>query len=102
MPCSNVITPHTSLWSNLPPASTSHYPTTRKMGLLDPAPSDGRGTFRVVDIMFEELGWGYGERKKQTSDAVAFLKSMSLYPGYLAHIPDPEPRGYLEKAERAL
>ncbi|KAF8992699.1 DAO-domain-containing protein [Cyathus striatus] len=57
---------------------------------------------RVVDIMSEELGWSYTERKKQIRDAVSFLKSMGLDPGYLAHIPEPEPRGYLEKAERAL
>ncbi|KAF8977517.1 hypothetical protein BDQ17DRAFT_1417434 [Cyathus striatus] len=43
--------------------------------------------------MSEEPGWSYTERKKQVRDALSFLKSTGLDPGYLAHIPEPEPRG---------
>ena len=52
---------------------------------------------RVVDVMADELNWSKAERKKQTKDAVQFLKSMGLSPAYMAHVPDLEPRGLWEK-----
>ncbi|KAF8981025.1 hypothetical protein BDQ17DRAFT_1337525 [Cyathus striatus] len=52
-------------------------------------------SLRAIDIMSEELGWGYRKHKKQIR---AFLKSMSLDPGILLISPSTEPRGYPEKA----
>lgn len=59
---------------------------------------------RIVDIMAEEFGWSYRERKKQISKAVQFLGSMGLSPGFMtsALIPEPEPRGVMEHIEKAL
>ncbi|TFK31818.1 FAD dependent oxidoreductase-domain-containing protein [Crucibulum laeve] len=56
---------------------------------------------RVVDIMADEFNWSLKERKKQIKDAVEFLSSMGLAPGYLERmmIPEPEPRGLIEKAD---
>jgi glycerol-3-phosphate dehydrogenase len=59
---------------------------------------------RIVDIMAEELGWSYSERKKQISKAFQFLGSMGLPPSFMtsAFIPEPEPRGMMEHIEKAL
>ncbi|TFK34145.1 DAO-domain-containing protein [Crucibulum laeve] len=59
---------------------------------------------RVVDIMADEFNWSLKERKKQIKDAVEFLSSMGLAPGYLERtmIPEPEPRGLIEKADVAF
>jgi glycerol-3-phosphate dehydrogenase len=59
---------------------------------------------RIVDIMADEFGWSYSERKKQISKAFQFLGSMGLPPTFMtsAFIPEPEPRGILEHIEKAL
>ena len=59
---------------------------------------------RVVDIMADELGWSYKERKNQISKGVQFLGSMGLSPAFMtsAYIPEPEPRGMMEYMEKAL
>lgn len=58
----------------------------------------------IVDIMADEFGWSYKERKKQISKAVQFLGSMGLSPALMASalIPEPEPRGIMEHIEKAL
>jgi glycerol-3-phosphate dehydrogenase len=60
---------------------------------------------RIVDIMADEFGWSYSERKKQISNAFHFLgSSMGLPPTFMtsAFIPEPEPRGMMEHIEKAL
>ena len=59
---------------------------------------------RVVDIMADEFGWSYKERKNQISKGVQFLGSMGLPPDFMtsAYIPEPEPRGIMEHIEKAL
>ena len=59
---------------------------------------------RIVDIMADEFGWSYRERKKQISKAFQFLGSMGLPPTFMtsAFIPEPEPRGIVEHIEKAL
>jgi glycerol-3-phosphate dehydrogenase len=59
---------------------------------------------RVVDIMADELGWSYKERKNQISKGIQFLGSMGLSPAFMtsAFIPEPEPRGMMEHMEKAL
>lgn len=59
---------------------------------------------RIVDIMADELGWSYSERKKQISKAFQFLGSMGLPPSFMtsAFIPEPEPRGVMEHIEKAF
>ncbi|KAF8157831.1 FAD dependent oxidoreductase-domain-containing protein [Crassisporium funariophilum] len=59
---------------------------------------------RVVDIMADELGWSYRQRKEQIKLAVEFLGSMGLHPAFMtaAHVPEPEPRGMLERMECAV
>ena len=59
---------------------------------------------RIVDIMADELGWSYSERKRQISKAFQFLGSMGLPPSFMtsAFIPEPEPRGMMEHMEKAL
>jgi glycerol-3-phosphate dehydrogenase len=58
----------------------------------------------IVDIMADEFGWSYRERKKQISEAFQFLGTMGLPPTFMtsAFIPEPEPRGVVEHIERAL
>jgi len=58
----------------------------------------------VVDVMAQELGWSYAERKKQINDAVKFLESMGLTSEFLtpANIPAPIPRGWTEKAQASV
>ena len=59
---------------------------------------------RIVDIMADEFGWSYSERKKQIWKAFQFLGSMGLSPTFMtsAFIPEPEPRGIMEHIEKAL
>lgn len=59
---------------------------------------------QVVDIMADELGWSYKERKNQITKAVEFLGSMGLPPAFMtsAFIPEPEPRGLTEHIEKAF
>lgn len=58
----------------------------------------------VVDIMADELGWSYRERKNQIAKGVQFLGSMGLSPTFMtsALIPEPEPRGIIEHIEKTL
>ena len=58
----------------------------------------------VVDIMADELGWSYKERKNQIAKGVQFLGSMGLSPAFVtsALIPEPEPRGIIEHIEKTL
>ena len=56
---------------------------------------------RIVDIMADEFGWSYSERKKQISKAFQFLGSMGL-PFTSAFIPEPEPRSITEHIEKAF
>ena len=52
---------------------------------------------RIVEIMGEELGWSYRERKEQTKKAAKFLKSMGLPEAYLHHLPEPVPKNISER-----
>ena len=54
--------------------------------------------------MADEFGWSYRERKKQISKAFQFLGSMGLPPTFMtsAFMPEPEPRGIMERIEKAL
>ncbi|GLB38773.1 putative FAD-dependent glycerol-3-phosphate dehydrogenase family protein [Lyophyllum shimeji] len=52
---------------------------------------------RVVDIMADELGWSYTERKKQIADAVEFFGSMGLPRAAVPVLPPPIPRTTLER-----
>jgi len=58
----------------------------------------------VVDIMADEFGWSYKERKNQIAKGVQFLRSMGLSPAFMtsALIPEPEPRSIMEHIEKAL
>ena len=58
----------------------------------------------IVDIMADELGWSYKERKNQISKGVQFLGSMGLSPVLMTStfIPEPEPRSIIEHIEKAL
>lgn len=58
----------------------------------------------IVDIMADELGWSYSERKKQISKAFQFLGSMGLPSSFMtsAFMPEPEPRGMMEHIEKTL
>lgn len=57
---------------------------------------------RVVDIMADELGWSRAERKAQIAQAVEFFGSMGLAPGAVTKMPEPVPRGWLEKTWSGL
>ncbi|KAF8992687.1 hypothetical protein BDQ17DRAFT_1546376 [Cyathus striatus] len=52
---------------------------------------------RVVDIMSEEPGWSYTERKKQVRDALSFLKSTASIRGILLIFPSLSLEGTLRK-----
>ncbi|KAF9474285.1 DAO-domain-containing protein [Pholiota conissans] len=58
----------------------------------------------IVDIMAEELGWSYSERRRQIAATVKFLGSMGLTPAFMAaaNIPEPLPRGWCEHATAAI
>jgi glycerol-3-phosphate dehydrogenase len=51
--------------------------------------------------MADELGWSRSQQRQQIESAVSFLSSMGLAPDS-AVIPEPKPRGLLERAESAL
>ena len=59
---------------------------------------------RVVDIMGEELGWSYSQRRKQIAAAVKFLGSMGLPPvlTFTSNLPEPISKSWVEKIERTF
>lgn len=58
----------------------------------------------VVDIMAEELGWSYSQRRKQIAAAVKFLGSMGLPPALMlsSNLPEPIPKSWFDKIERSF
>lgn len=57
---------------------------------------------RVVDIMGEELGWSRSRKWREIQDTVRFLESMGLAPGSIVSLPEPPPRGPIEKVRSVL
>lgn len=55
---------------------------------------------RVVDIMGQELHWSHARKEAEIAGAAKFLASMGLQPG--AALPQPQPRGLVERVENAL
>jgi glycerol-3-phosphate dehydrogenase len=56
----------------------------------------------IVDIMSEELGWSYSQRRKQIAAAAVFLGSMGLPPMLSSNLPEPTPKSWVEKIERSF
>ena len=58
----------------------------------------------IVDIMAEELGWSYAQRRKQIAAAVRFLGSMGLPPALTisSNLPEPIPKSWLDRIERSF
>ena len=52
---------------------------------------------RVVDIMAEELNWTRAQKRQQIDDAMVFLRSMGLAPDVATAVPEPVPKGLLER-----
>ena len=55
----------------------------------------------IVDIMAEELGWSYSQRRKQIAAAVKFLGSMGLPPPLTlsSNLPQPISKSWFDKIE---
>ncbi|KAJ3508436.1 hypothetical protein NLJ89_g5753 [Agrocybe chaxingu] len=53
----------------------------------------------VVDLMADELGWSYRERRRQIKAAVRFLGTMGLPAALLVegNYPEPIPKGWMER-----
>jgi len=57
---------------------------------------------RVVDIMGDELNWSRSRKWAEIERAAQFFESMGLAPGSLTVLPEPMPRGIVEKIQSTL
>jgi glycerol-3-phosphate dehydrogenase len=57
---------------------------------------------RVVDIMGQELDWDRTRKRQEIEKAVEFLGTMGLALGAASVLPEPSPRGFLERMESAI